>query len=57
MKFEEKLGADNDRAPKKSGLATAAVGLSQAPTAAVDNPVKIKSTLPNLTLTVTSQRC
>lgn len=37
MKFEEKHGANNDRAGKH-GLPTAAVGTSQAPPAAVDNP-------------------
>ena len=36
MKYEEKYGANNDRATEH-GLPTAAVGSSQAPTAAVDN--------------------
>jgi putative transposase len=38
--FEEKYCANNDRAPS-TGLSTAAVGSSQAPAAAVDNPASV----------------
>jgi len=42
MKYEEKYGANNDRATEH-GLPTAAVGSSQAPTAAVDNPAPVNA--------------
>ena len=41
MKYEEKYGANNDRATEH-GLPTAAVGSSQAPTAAVDNSAPLQ---------------
>jgi putative transposase len=40
--FEEKHGANNDRA-NQHGLSTAAVGSSQAPPAAVDNPAPVSA--------------
>ena len=42
MKYEEKYGANNDRATEH-GLPTAAVGSSQAPTAAVDTPAPVNA--------------
>jgi putative transposase len=42
MNFEENYRANNDRA-NKHGLSTAALGSSQAPSAAVDNPAPVKA--------------
>lgn len=42
INFEEAHAADNDRGPEH-GLPTAAVGSSQAPTAAVDNPAPVNA--------------
>lgn len=42
INFEEKHRANNDRATE-DGLPTAAVGSSQAPTAAVDNPAPVEA--------------
>ena len=42
INFERKHDADNDRV-QEHGLPTAAVGSSQAPTAAVDNPAPVNA--------------